>query len=39
VPGGIAVLVYWLIALWFKVPAACEMTSLVRQRLRQLPRG
>jgi putative peptidoglycan lipid II flippase len=35
VPGGIAVLVYWLVALWLKVPAAQEMTNLVWQRFRQ----
>ena len=32
VPGGIAVLIYWLVALWLKVPAAREMTDLALQR-------
>jgi putative peptidoglycan lipid II flippase len=38
-PGGVAVLVYWLVALWLKVPATCEMTELACQRLRKLRRG
>ena len=39
VPGGIAVLVYWLVALWLKVPAAQEMTGLVAQRFRKSAKG
>jgi putative peptidoglycan lipid II flippase len=39
VPGGIAVLIYWLVALWFGVSAAREMTDLVLQRLRRLAKG
>jgi putative peptidoglycan lipid II flippase len=39
VPGGIAVLVYWVVALFVKVPAAREMTDLVLRRLRKLQRG
>jgi hypothetical protein len=38
-PGGAAVLVYWLVALWFKVPAAREMTDAVHQKLQKLTRG
>jgi putative peptidoglycan lipid II flippase len=38
-PGGIAVLVYWLVALWFGVAAAREMTDLALQRFRKLTRG
>jgi putative peptidoglycan lipid II flippase len=34
-PGGAAVLVYGLVALWLKVPAAQEMTDLVLQRFRK----
>ena len=33
VPGGIAGLVYFLVALWLKVPAAREMFTAVRQKL------
>ncbi|HTL57164.1 MAG TPA: murein biosynthesis integral membrane protein MurJ [Candidatus Limnocylindrales bacterium] len=33
VPGGIAAVVYWLVALWLKVPAATEMTGLLLQKL------
>jgi putative peptidoglycan lipid II flippase len=32
VPGAGAGLVYWFVALWLKVPAACEMTGLLRRR-------
>jgi hypothetical protein len=39
VPGGIAVLVYWLVALWLEVPAALEMTDLVLHRFRKLTKG
>jgi putative peptidoglycan lipid II flippase len=39
VPGGVAVLIYWLVALWFRVSAAREMTDLVLQRLRRLTKG
>ena len=39
VPGGIAVLVYWLLALWLKVPAAREMTDLALQRFRKVTKG
>ena len=38
-PGGVAVLVYWLIALWLKVPAAQEMTDLALQRFRKAKKG
>jgi hypothetical protein len=38
-PGGIAVLIYWLVALWFKVPAAREVTDLALQRLRRTNGG
>ena len=34
VPGGIAGVLYWLVALWLKVPAATEMTGLLLQKLR-----
>src|ERR1051326_8970238 len=33
VPGGIASLIYWLIAVWAKVPAAHDMFHLFRRRL------
>jgi hypothetical protein len=33
------VLVYWLVALWLKVPAAQEMTGLALQRFREVTRG
>ncbi len=39
VPGGIAVLVYWLLALWLKVPPALEITNLALQRLRKAGKG
>jgi putative peptidoglycan lipid II flippase len=39
VPGGVAALVYWLMALWLKVPAAQEMTTLVLQKLRKPTKG
>ena len=39
VPGGIAVLVYWLVALWLKVPAAQEMTDLTLHRFRKVAKG
>jgi putative peptidoglycan lipid II flippase len=35
VPGGVAVLVYWLVALWAKVPAAHDMAELVFRRFRR----
>jgi len=35
VPGGIAVLIYWLGALWARVPAAHEVANLIRGRLRR----
>jgi len=35
IPGGVAVLAYWLVALWFKVPAARETTDLLLQRFRK----
>ena len=35
VPGGIAVLVYWLVALWAKVPAAHDMAELILRRFRR----
>ena len=38
VPGAIAGLIYWLVALWFKVPAAREMTELVRQKFQRASR-
>ena len=39
IPGGIAVLVYWLIALWFRVPAAQETADLILKRFRKLPKA
>jgi putative peptidoglycan lipid II flippase len=39
VPGGVAVLVYWLVALWLSVPAAREMMDLVLGRLRKAAKG
>jgi peptidoglycan biosynthesis protein MviN/MurJ (putative lipid II flippase) len=39
VPGGIAALSYWLVALWLKVPAAREVTALALQRFRRTSRG
>ena len=39
VPGGIAVLIYWLVAIWLKVPAAREMTDFILQRFRRTGRG
>src|ERR1051326_1976555 len=33
VPGGIASFIYWLIAVWAKVPAAHDMFHLFRRRL------
>ena len=38
VPGGIAVLLYWLAALAFKVPAVREMSDLVFRRVRRAPK-
>jgi peptidoglycan biosynthesis protein MviN/MurJ (putative lipid II flippase) len=38
-PGGVAGLVYWLVALWLKVPAALEMTNLTLQRFRKVTKG
>ena len=38
-PGGAAGLVYWLVALWLKVPAAEEMTSVALQRFRKVTKG
>jgi putative peptidoglycan lipid II flippase len=35
VPGVIAVAIYWLVALWLKVPAAWEVTELVLKRFRK----
>ena len=34
VPGSLAALVYWLVALWLKVPAATELTGLFLDKLR-----
>jgi peptidoglycan biosynthesis protein MviN/MurJ (putative lipid II flippase) len=39
VPGGVAALVYWLVALWLSVPAAREMMDLVLGRLRKAAKG
>jgi len=33
VPGGIATLIYWAIAVWAKVPAACDLFGLFQRRL------
>jgi len=33
VPGGAAALIYWLLALWFKVPAARETLDLICRKL------
>ena len=38
VPGGIAVLVYWGVALWAKVPAAHDMAELLLRRFRRARR-
>jgi putative peptidoglycan lipid II flippase len=38
VPGGIAVLLYWLAALAFKVPAVREMSDLVFRKVRRAPK-
>jgi putative peptidoglycan lipid II flippase len=35
VPGGVAVLVYWLVALWAKVPAAHDMAELLFRKFRR----
>jgi putative peptidoglycan lipid II flippase len=35
VPGGAAVLVYWLVALWAKVPAAHDMATLILKVFRR----
>lgn len=35
IPGGAAVLIYWLVALGFKVPAARETTDLLLHRFRK----
>jgi len=35
VPGGVATLVYWMVALWLKVPAATEMSAFVLQKFRR----
>jgi putative peptidoglycan lipid II flippase len=32
VPGGIATLLYWLFALWARVPAAHDILSLIKKR-------
>jgi putative peptidoglycan lipid II flippase len=39
VPGGLAVLVYWLVALWARVPAAHEMAELLLRRVRRKPQS
>ena len=39
IPGGVAVLVYWLLALWLEVPPALEMTNLALQRFRKASNG
>jgi len=39
VPGGIAVVIYWLVAFWLQVPAAREMTDLALRRFRTGRRG
>ena len=39
VPGGIAVLVYWLVALWAKVPAAHDTAELLFRILRRTRKG
>ena len=33
VPGSMAALVYWLVAIWLKVPAATEMTAFIFGKL------
>jgi putative peptidoglycan lipid II flippase len=37
VPGGVAVMAYWLVALWAKVPAAHDTAELVFNRFRRAP--
>jgi putative peptidoglycan lipid II flippase len=39
VPGGIAVLVYWRVALWAKVPAARDTAELLFRRFRRTHKG
>jgi hypothetical protein len=39
VPGGIACVAYWLLALWWKVPAATELTGLLLGKLRRTGRS
>ncbi len=39
VPGGLAVLVYWLLALWLRVPAAQEVTDLILRQFRKRTQG
>jgi len=36
-PGAVACGVYWMLALWLKVPAATEITSLLVNKLRKTP--
>jgi hypothetical protein len=38
-PGGIAAVMYWLVAVWLKVPAAREMTDFVLSKFRKVTRG
>jgi hypothetical protein len=39
VPGTLAVLVYWLVALWARVPAAREMAELLLRKVRRKPQS
>jgi putative peptidoglycan lipid II flippase len=39
VPGGAAVLVYWAVAIWGRVPAAHDMAALIWKRFRRSPRS
>jgi putative peptidoglycan lipid II flippase len=34
VPGGVAGILYWVLAIWLKVPAAREIAALISRRLR-----
>jgi putative peptidoglycan lipid II flippase len=38
-PGGVAALVYWLVALWLHVPAAWEMADLILKRFQKVTKG
>jgi hypothetical protein len=35
VPGAVACTIYWLLALWLKIPAAREIAALLSGRFRK----